>query len=262
MFCRILMDSDEFCFFLQDPIFDCLTALPRHQPTGRGEDRVSRASAKPSARGLPAATRVRGRSRDTEGLREHGMMMDEQDRESEAGSPRTNRRHPVVTGVRPLSPDESTASVPGPISSLSFLPLGLPLGLHGVRRLVGSPASVSPLRWTRRPVDAVIERRRRAKAHVEREEFFSPSTPGRVRQLVPAPRISEPLQAEMPLPFQAGRHQGGLGDDAILIHPPSPTRSTSGFHLGSALYAVGDYSNAARAFQEAPRRSIPRRTGR
>ena len=54
----------------------------------------------------------------------------------------------------------------------------------------------------------------------------------------------------MPLPFQAGRHREAL-DDAILIHQLKPYSSTSGFHLGSALYAVGDYSNAARAFQEA-----------
>ena len=49
---------------------------------------------------------IRGRSRDTEGLREHGMMMDEQDRESEAGLTSNEQTSPGGDGVRPLSPDE------------------------------------------------------------------------------------------------------------------------------------------------------------
>ena len=180
------------------------------------------------------------------------MMMDEQDRESEAGLTSNEQTSPGGDGVRPLSPDESTASVPGPISfSQLSSPSASPSASTASDDFVGSPASVSPLRWTRRPVDAVIERRRRAKAHVEREEFSEALQLLDECVSLSQPRASANLYRLRCLCLsRLGRHREAL-DDAILIHQLKPYSSTSGFHLGSALYAVGDYSNAARAFQEA-----------
>lgn len=122
---------------------------------------------------------------------------------------------------------------------------------EGVASSASTPSSdasnMSPVQY-RASSNHIIELRRKAKAHIQKEQFEQ-ALPI-LNQVIDLHPSSANLYRLRCLCFsRLGRHQESL-EDALVIEKLKPLSCTSYFHKGSALYGVGDYFAAASSFQQ------------
>ena len=122
---------------------------------------------------------------------------------------------------------------------------------EGMASSASTPSSdnsnMSPVHY-RASSNHIIELRRRAKTHIQKEEFEQ-ALP-LLNQVIELHPSSANLYRLRCLCYsRLGRHEESL-QDALVIEKLKPESCTSYFHKGSALYGVGDYFAAASSFQQ------------
>ena len=111
----------------------------------------------------------------------------------------------------------------------------------------GSPSSVK-IFVKKGIAENIIELRRKAKAQIQNEEF-SQALSLLNECIALCPGSANLFRLRCLCFSRLGVHDKAL-EDAHVIEKLKPKSCTSYFHLGSSYYGVGDYSAAAKAFQQ------------
>ncbi|UPR02081.1 TPR repeat domain-containing protein [Chloropicon primus] len=144
----------------------------------------------------------------------------------------------------PVGLDESVVSSFSPVPSLSDSSISMSDELYAT----SSPSSFTSKSPKKGVPENIIELRRKAKSRIQREEF-SEALSLLDTCIALSPRSANLFRLRCLCFSRLGMHEKAL-QDALVIKELKPNSCTSGFHLGSALYGVGDYSSAAKAFQQ------------
>ena len=103
----------------------------------------------------------------------------------------------------------------------------------------------------------IIELRRKAKAYIQ-SEAFEEALP-LLNQCIELRPSANLFRLRCLCYSRLGMHDLSL-QDAHSIEKLKPKSCTSYFHMGSALYATGDYANAAKSFQQVSQQTVQKGT--